>query len=107
MAEVTAGESLGPESARPASAAATAAPYRPSVVGVLVDAVRRSAWHPVVLYVALAVLLVGAEIAVLAANGTSRLWCAYRHPDIADGVYPAVPRCRKERHVKQRRSLPP
>ena len=69
MAQVTAGESLGPER-RPASAAATAAPYRPSVVDVLVDAVRGSSWHPVLLYVVLALLLVGAEIAVLAANGT-------------------------------------
>ena len=66
MAEVTAGESLGPEGARSASAA----PYGPSVVDVLVDAVRRSSWHPVLLYVALAMLLVGAEIVVLAVNGT-------------------------------------
>ena len=74
MAEVTAGESLGdPERARTVAAApaAPAAPaYRASVVDQLVDAVRRSPWNPVVLYVALALLLVGVELAVLWANGT-------------------------------------
>ena len=71
MAEVTAGESLGDPESHPTVAAAPTVPaYRPSVVDQLVDAVRRSPWNPVVLYVALALLLVGAELAVLWVNGT-------------------------------------